>query len=216
MNMTKRVLAYLLIANLGCGALACGDDDDAASAGSGGASGKSSTSGKGGASGGSGTTGSTAGQSGGDLTADDALAGVCDMMGMTGSGAAGAGASMCTGIDEYVACVQDQCGAADCIDDPACKAYVDCVQGADDPCTTSCAPSGDCINCYADVSTCAFDKCFDNIQCGERTDGGACDMLDDCCASLDDQMKMACDLVAGPTKAGGDMACQQLIDAFCP
>lgn len=215
MPTTKQACAYLLIATLAFAALACGDDDDSASNTGSSGKGGSSSGGKGGsASAGKGGSSASAGSganSTGSLTGADALAGACDMgMGNTAM-------SMCTGIDEFTKCAQDSCKLNDCFQTGACKTYADCVMKAKDPCNSGCgtAPS-DCSSCVATAGMCSVNMCFSKIQCGTLTPGGACDKLDDCCASLDANMKSLCMSTSMTIKVGGDTACMELISAFCP
>lgn len=219
MPTTKRACAYLLIATLGFAALACGDDDSAASdgtsgksgsSGSSGKSGSTATSGKGGSSGGS--AGSSSSNGTGKITADDALAGACVMMDMMG----GTATSMCTGIDEYTQCAQDSCKLNDCLSNTSCKEYVSCINSADDACNNSCALSMECSSCLLTAEMCAGSMCLSKIQCGTLTKGGACDKLDTCCGTLDANMKMTCTMASTTIRVGGDDACMQLLGAFCP
>jgi hypothetical protein len=217
MPTTKQACAYLLIATLGFAALACGDDDDSASdTGSSGKGGSSSGSGgKGGSTsagkGGSTSSAGSGANSTGSLTGADALAGACDMgMGSTAT-------DMCTGIDEFTKCAQDSCKLDDCYQTGSCKTYADCVNKASDPCNSGCGnPPSDCSSCVATAGMCAVNMCFSKIQCGTLTPGGPCDKLDDCCATLDANMKSLCTMTASTVKVGGDMACSQLLSAFCP
>jgi hypothetical protein len=210
MPTTKQAGAYLLIATLGFAALACGDDDDSASDTGSSGKGGSSSAGKGGSS----ASAGSGSNSTGSVTGDDALAGACDMMmGMTGNTAM----DMCTGFDEFTQCAQDSCKLDDCYETGACKTYADCVKKASDPCNSGCgtAPS-DCSSCVATAGNCAFNMCFSKIQCGTLTPGGPCDKLDTCCDTLDANMKSLCTMTASMIKVGGDMACGQLLSAFCP
>jgi hypothetical protein len=219
MPTTKQACAYLLIATLGFAALACGDDDDSASdTGSSGKGGSSSGSGgKGGSTsagkGGSSASAGSGSNSTGSLTADDALAGACQMMGMMNGGT---DTSMCTGIEDYTKCAQEQCKLNDCLDSASCKTYVDCINDASDVCNNSCSPSSDCSSCFVNAGMCSFNMCISKIQCGTLTPGGPCDKLDDCCGTLDANMKSLCTMTASTVKLGGDMACMQLLSAFCP
>lgn len=218
MPTTKQACAYLLIATLAFAALACGDDDDSASNTGSSGKGGSSSGGKGGsASAGKGGSSASAGSganSTGSLTGDDALAGACDMMmGMTGSTAM----DMCTGIDEFTQCAQDNCKLDDCYEAGACKTYADCVKKASDPCKNDCGnPPSECSSCVSTAGMCAFNMCFSKIQCGTVTKGGPCDKLDTCCGSLDANMKSLCMTASGAVRVGGDMACMQVLTTFCP
>jgi hypothetical protein len=163
---------------------------------------------------GDGGGGSGGGGGGGnkDLTPEQALAGGCDMTGGEGT--------ECTGIEEYTACANDQCGMDDCLSGP-CAAYLTCVTNADDACTAvdgECTPTSECNTCLQDAGLCTVNmKCTDLISCGEKVEGGPCDRVDACCLSLDSFQKMACDLQASPVKTGGDETCQQLLDGYgCP
>jgi hypothetical protein len=206
--MTKRAWVLLLALGLSLPIQGCGDDDESGdddsnnNAGTGNAGRGSSGSGSGNSGSGSGNAGS------GDV--DDAIAECMaeDMM-MGGS------TTDCDGIEEYSDCVQDMCSVQDCMS-RGCQAYFDCVADAEDPCMpTGCAlPTGDCAACLADVGTCTLDNCFELIMCGETTAGGACDQLDDCCAT--NSMPMICQQAAsGARAAGGDELCMTVMSAFC-
>jgi hypothetical protein len=221
----------MLCLGLGLGTIACGDDDDSASnggsagkdgsGGSGGSAGKDGSSGKTGGSGGdtasgssgsggdtaSGSGGDTASGSGGMLTPEEAAAGGCDMMGMS------SGSEMCTGIDDYTECAMNECDLDECTKSGGdCADLLDCYQKADDPCSTDCEPSQKCMACLTANSQCTIDKCISKLQCGTREDGGACDMLEDCCKDMMDSV--ACTM-ANVIVVGGDEACQSIVDFAC-
>jgi len=208
--MTKRVWALLLALGLSLSIQGCGDDDEGGDEGSNNNAG-SGNAGRGSSGSGSGNAGSGSGNAGaGSGSVDDAIAECMaeDMM-MGGSTAD------CDGIEEYSACVEDMCSVQDCMS-RGCQAYFDCVEDAEDPCMpTGCSlPTGDCANCLADVGTCTLDNCFELIMCGETTTGGACDQLDDCCAT--NSMPMICQQAAsGARAAGGDELCMTVMAAFC-
>lgn len=202
--MTERVWTLVLALGLCLSLQACGDDD---SGGSGNA--------------GSGSSGS------GNVTPEEALMGGCD----PGMGGMTMAPVQCEGFDEYLACVEDMCDAQGCIDDPACDQYVACVEAAPDPCMNSCAPSGNCLTCFAQVGVCSFSNCLGTLTCngmsiggagsggggGATTPGGACDQLDDCCAAQPEAMRMTCmQSASGARSAGGDATCMQVRSSICP
>ena len=99
----------------------------------------------------------------------------------------------------------------------ACQDYQSCIESADDPCNApDCTPTGDCQTCITNQGTCVSDTCFDLIMCSATTPGGACDQIDDCCASLDEANASVCQMTADVAKSGGDMVCESLIMSFCP
>ena len=202
--MTNRIGALVLAVGCALAIGGCGDDDDGgddnqSSAGrGGGGAGRSSGAGSG-----------NAGSGSGDISAEDALAGACEMMETMGMSA-----TDCEGIDEYTECFLDMCGGQNCLE-TACQDYVDCIEGAADPCENDCTQSSACLNCYTSQADCVGNNCLRLIMCGEIMAGGACDQLDDCCAEQPDQMRMFCEQLAAGARIGGDMACEMAMDAFC-
>lgn len=189
----------------GTGGNASGDGDGDGDSGTGGAAGQNGGSGGGDGPAGSGGGGST-------VTPEQAAMGACEMGGGEGS--------ECEGIDEYQACLETMCGVGACYDGP-CASLLTCYQNAADPCEANCMPSDECTTCFTDKLSC-LSGCASNLVCdgmpvgGETMPGGGCDQLDDCCASLDSQMMMACTALAGSVRLAGDEACAMLIPSYCP
>lgn len=187
------MVAVILVVTAG----ACGDDSDAA-----------------GSSGGAGTSGGNAGSgAGAKLTAEQAAAGMCEMM--------GAGMDSCTGVEEYSACYQDKCGIDKCLEG-ACKDLLTCAEMAEDPCEANCMPSAECQTCITATASCALNECFSLLMCGGATGGGmtekggACDQLEACCDGQPDGAKMICMQAAiGARAAGGDAICESAKAGFC-
>jgi hypothetical protein len=209
------VLCFGVLALTGCPG--GDDDDDSSGPDRGDADGgvDDSAAGKGAAGRGGASAGRGASEGGkGGITGDQAAMGVCEMMGEMG--AAGAAATQCTGIEEYTQCTEENCGSADCYDG-ACKDLLDCYQAASDPCKADCEQSDDCTACLSAVARCAGDECIQLIMCGETESGGACDQLDDCCDSLADAQKMACETAAEASRSGGgDQLCMSILTNLCP
>jgi hypothetical protein len=199
------VLALGLIAVTGCPS---DDDDDApdheAEAGAGG---KGGTGGR---------ATSTAGKGGsGGVTADQAAIGMCEMMGQVPMGGAAA-TPMCTGLDEYSTCVSEKCGADECYE-TRCKALIDCIGKAADPCKSDCTPSSDCTACLTEATACASEECLSLIMCGMTEAGGACDDLDDCCDTKSGSAQSTCQQAASAARSGGgDDLCENLLSSLCP
>ncbi len=134
----------------------------------------------------------------------------------------------CEGIDEYMECVETECGYgyAECLGDgyedgdfsgAPCEEHMTCVMESDDTCDNDCQldPQSECGECFVDMGMCAYQNCFSLIKCGETTEGGACSQVDACCASAGELMQMACELQAGAAKSSGDEACQVVLDSYC-
>lgn len=157
--------------------------------------------------------GGSGGGGGGEKVSPEAAAGgACEMMGGGGE------AQSCTGIDEYTECANTKCGLDDCLSGE-CADYLDCLSNASDACEAvdsgACTSPSECNTCLQNAGLCAFNMgCIDLIQCGERVEGGACDRVDACCASLDSLQAMACNLQASAVKSAGDDACQSLLDGY--
>jgi hypothetical protein len=132
----------------------------------------------------------------------DALAGACTMMGMMG-----ASRDECSGVEEYGACVRDECGLQDCLDDE-CSDSFECLQDADDVCDNDClvSISTACEQCLASWGMCAARDCVALLMCGDVTEGGACDQLEECCDELPEEMAEPCRLSAAGARSGGEPA----------
>jgi len=222
--MSIRVAALVLM--IGLALTGCpGGDGDGEDEGDGNAGASGAGSGQGGRSGASGGGGS--GTSGGssNMSPEDVAAGNCDMTG---------GETECTGVEEYMACLNDTCGYDECYSGP-CAAYIDCLSNADDACVAAqdgtCSPSSECTNCFISDANCAL-NCASNLQCEGANAGaggtaggaagvgglpeGTCADLDACCASLPADEASNCTMVANSARMAGDFACAVYIDAFCP
>jgi hypothetical protein len=203
-----------------------GGDGDGESEGNSGAGGGGSGDG-----GRSGTSGAGGGGSS-NMSAEDVAAGNCNMTG---------GETECTGVEQYMACLNNTCGYDECYSGP-CASYIDCLSNADDACSAAqdgtCSPSSECTSCFISDANCAL-NCASNLQCtggnagagGSGSSGGAgaggtagvgglpegtCADLDACCASLPGDEGSSCMMVADAAKMAGDIACAVYIDAFCP
>jgi hypothetical protein len=206
--MTKRAWTVVLALGLCLSTQGCGDDDDEDNTSDEGGSGGSGNAGRGGSgsgnagSGNAGRGGSGSGNSGSGSSDPIAECMLDEMM--------GGPTTDCEGIEEYGECSNG------CLDDcqDGCADYYDCIQDADDPCMpTGCTPSSQCSSCISGASSCFLD-CIDLIMCGETMAGGACDQLEECCATF--SMPDVCEQLASAARAGGgDMACEMAMDAFC-
>lgn len=210
-------VSFLLIA--GCPSAKTEGEDD-------GSSGSSGEGGAGGTSGESGTSG-TAGEEVPDLPAEDAAAGMCEMVDETEG---------CTGLDAYQECLNTECNFAECYAGP-CATFLDCLSDAASPCEAvqdgTCEQSTECSDCFAADANCLI-NCYEHVDCGGGMAGtggdsgaggeagtgglpeGTCADLDACCASLADEEAMACTVVADSAREQGDFACAVYVDAFCP
>lgn len=132
----------------------------------------------------------------------------------------------CDGLDEYTDCVENQCNGdfENCLgvhyedgdfSGSACEEFMDCVSEADDACDNDCELGEDCGLCLLDLGACVRDNCFSLLQCGGDNGGESCDDLDACCDSLGSPMQGVCEVQADAVKAGGDLACKILLDAYC-
>jgi hypothetical protein len=207
----------LCVGVLSLGGCPGGDDDDDTGRDRGDADGgvdDHEVAGKGAAGKGGGTAGKASSDGGkGGVTADQAAAGACKMMGETTT--TGVGGTQCTGIEEYTKCADDKCGSGDCYDGD-CKDLLECYEGASDPCKADCKASSDCNDCLADVARCAADECIELVMCGETKAGGACDKLDECCEARSDSAKNACKSAASSSRSGGgDELCMTVLTSLC-
>jgi hypothetical protein len=192
------------------------DDGSSGNSGEGGA-------GTGGTSGESGTSG-TGGEEVPDLPAEDAAAGMCEMVDETEG---------CTGLPAYQECLQTECNFDECYAGP-CATFVDCLSEAESPCGAvqdgTCERSQECTDCFMADANCLI-NCYEHVDCGGGMAGtggaggeagtgglpeGTCADLDACCATLADEEGMACTLVADSAREQGDLACAVYVDAFCP
>jgi hypothetical protein len=215
-------VSFLLIA--GCPSEKKEAEDDGNS-GNGGDSGEGGA-GEGGTSGESGTSG-TGGEEVPDLPAEEAAAGMCEMVDETEG---------CTGLEAYQECINTECNFDECYAGP-CATFLDCLSDADSPCGAvqdgTCERSQECTDCFMADANCLI-NCYEHVDCGGGMAGtggdsgaggeagtgglpeGTCADLDACCATLADEEAMACTLVADSAREQGDLACAVYVDAFCP
>jgi hypothetical protein len=52
-------------------------------------------------------------------------------------------------------------------------------------------------------------------MCGDVTEGGACDQLEECCDELPEEMAEPCRLSAAGARSGGDAICAMAMDSLC-
>ncbi|MDD9939219.1 MAG: hypothetical protein OXT09_36870 [Myxococcales bacterium] len=236
--MSLRISMVLLVLGLATTSLGCGDDSgddtaseeggagmagdgdgDSASAGDGDGDGSSSGDGDDGSSGdgddaastGDGDDGETGdgddSASSGDQSVEDQIA-ACDTM------MQGMDMTECSGLDEYTACTMEMCEINTCFEG-VCADLIECAQDAADACDSGCTPTAECSECLTETGLCAFENCFDLLDCGGSEAGGACDQLDECCASLDDTTKGICEQAASAASAAGDAGCSPVLMSFC-
>lgn len=90
--------------------------------------------------------------------------------------------TMCTGVDDFLGCVNTQCKFEACA--ATCQAEIACAVMAPDPCMEigACPRSDECLLCMNDVQICGFaTHCNGMITCSTPTQGGACQRLAACC-----------------------------------
>jgi hypothetical protein len=204
------VLCFGVVALTGCP----GDEEDASGLGeSDSGVDEGDVAGKGAADKGGAAAGKGAADGGkGGVSADQAAAGVCEMMAEMGDFAT---PTNCKGLDDYAKCADETCGSGDC-NDGACKDLLDCYADAADPCKADCKPSSACTECLSDVGRCAAEMCIQLVMCGESEAGGACDQLDECCESRSGAAKMACEAAADASRSGGgDKLCETVLSSLC-
>lgn len=119
-------------------------------------------------------------------------------------------AAGCGGVEAYADCAMRSCGIDAC-ENGACSDYAACLADASEPCAADCSPSPTCT-CLQTVVACATAQCLGALSCGPTVDGGACDMLDLCCAGQPQQDQGSCRQAASVARVRGDSTCQELLD----
>ncbi len=132
----------------------------------------------------------------------------------------------CDGLDDYADCVESDCGHYydECLGSgyedgnfagSPCEEFMDCVAESDDTCNNDCELGTECGTCFLAMGQCAKDNCFNLLDCYNDDGNGGCADLDACCASLEEESRVVCEMQAQAVKPGGDYVCQITYNIFC-
>jgi hypothetical protein len=117
----------------------------------------------------------------------------------------------CPNPKELETCSRAHCDIDRCVRTCSDSGYIACLQReGDDPCEAAniCEIDQKCADCSADVSSCTFSFCLDEIACAAPVSpDGPCSQLLACCSMQGDMAPMCLDIVQALAKLSGDPSC---------